>query len=270
MHRSQHLGLATEALRFLHASPCDRRLDGGENLGPRDAQPSGAAVGVSSVIRHHDARALHPNVAILDVAIFERSDVVVEHRAPARGVEHEHRDELETNRHPPRLDGFEHRALESLVRESSALPALCEAARFGATSSWRELMADADERTNDTPTPRPLHALDRKRHADEPEHCFMLLHDRFMRHAQHAVPEPLHVPVPPTVSRSALRVIPAVYFHDEPTSRRDEVRDVPTDDDLPAKPDAEPRPAERLPEPSFRERGRVTVRACVLSDERGA
>ena len=101
-----------------------------------------------------------------------------------------------------------------------------------------------------------LRSLHLQRSPNELQHSLMLVHDGGITDPQHAVAQPLKVPVPTGVSAHTPSVMPAVHFHDEPGRRSHEVRDVTTNDDLAPKPNAELRARQRLPKPRFRERGR--------------
>jgi hypothetical protein len=99
----------------------------------------------------------------------------------------------------------------------------------------------------------PLHQY---RDPDEPQRRLMPPHHGLMRHPHDPEPQPAHIPVPPTIRRPALRVIPAIDLNDQPQSRHAEVSDVPAQDELTTKPDTQPRAPQGCPKPSLRERER--------------
>jgi hypothetical protein len=89
-------------------------------------------------------------------------------------------------------------------------------------------------------------------------------HDQRRRNPQHAVAQPVKLPVAAGVRRGALRVIAAVHFHHEPQLRRHEVDDeAVAEHDLPAKGYAELANAQRRPQPRFRFRGSGAVLSGV-------
>ena len=99
-----------------------------------------------------------------------------------------------------------------------------------------------------------------KCNANELEHSFMLLHDRFIADPEDPKTQALKVPVPTGVRGNPVGVIPAVHFHDEPDRRGNEVSDVTTNDNLAPKRHAQLGAGQRLPEPRLRDAGRCPKR----------
>ena len=96
-----------------------------------------------------------------------------------------------------------------------------------------------------------------------------LRHGQLRVNSQHGVPEPTKLLIAARIRARTPRVIAAIDFHDEPSGRRQEIRDeLVANDDLPPKRDAELAPTNEVLERRFRrcELKAHLARAC--SEER--